>query len=142
MVNLDYTLWIQMVNFLLLIVILHFLLYKPILGIIEKRKSKFESNAQEVQSLQKTIDQKMAEYEEKLRQAKIAAMTRRQEQVGEGTAEAQKIIDAVRADIPALLETFQSQLDRQIAAAKQTLQEQSHDISKEIAEKVLGRPLQ
>ena len=38
MVSLDYSLGIQVVNFLLLIFILNLLLYKPILGMIDRRK--------------------------------------------------------------------------------------------------------
>ncbi len=79
MVSLDYSLGIQIVNFLLLIFILNVLLYKPILGMIDKRKKQFEASAAEIRRLQETVEQKMAAYEEKLRQAKAAAVEQKNE---------------------------------------------------------------
>jgi len=43
MVELNSTVWIQMANFLLLIFILNFLLYKPVLKIIEKGIKRLKS---------------------------------------------------------------------------------------------------
>ena len=48
MVSLDYSLGIQIVNFLLLIFILNVLLYKPILGLIDKRKKQLEDSETEI----------------------------------------------------------------------------------------------
>ncbi|MBN2190552.1 MAG: ATP synthase F0 subunit B, partial [Candidatus Aureabacteria bacterium] len=48
MIDLNSTLLVQMVNFLLLILILNFLLYKPVFKIIEKRNKKIEESNEEV----------------------------------------------------------------------------------------------
>ena len=79
MVSLDYSLGIQIVNFLLLIFILNLLLYKPILGIIDRRKKQLADSEAEIHRLQETVEQKMAAYEEKLRQAKAKAVEQKNE---------------------------------------------------------------
>ena len=141
MVSLDYSLGIQIVNFLLLIFILNVLLYKPILGMIDKRKKQFEDSDAEIRRLQETVEQKMAAYEEKLRQAKAAAVEQKNEIIRQGAEEAKTVIDAVRAEIPAMMEQFHTRMDAEIGAAKKILTDHSQQLSVEIAEKVLGRSL-
>lgn len=142
MVSLDYSLGIQIVNFILLIFILNRLLYKPLLGMIDKRKQQFAESEAEIKRLQETVERKMAAYEEKLRQAKVTAIEQKNEIIRQGAEEAKEIIDAVRTEIPDLMEQFQARMEEEIDAAKRTLTGQSQKLSVEIAEKVLGRSLQ
>lgn len=141
MVSLDYSLGIQIVNFLLLIFILNVLLYKPILGLIDKRKKQFEDSETEIRRLQKTVEEKMAAYEEKLHQAKAAAVEQKNEIIRQGAEEAKTVIDAVRAEIPEMMERFQARMDGEIGAAKKILTDHSQQLSVEITEKILGRRL-
>jgi F-type H+-transporting ATPase subunit b len=138
-VSLDYSLGIQIINFILLIFILNRLLYKPLLGMIDKRKRQFEEAEAEVKRLKETVDRKMAAYEEKLRQAKVDAVEQKNEIIRQGADEAKAMIDAVRAEIPGLMEQFQARMEREIGAARRILSNQSQKLSVEIAEKVLGR---
>jgi F-type H+-transporting ATPase subunit b len=140
-VSLDYTLGIQIINFLLLIVILNVLLFKPILGMIDRRKKRFEDSEAEIRRLRETVEQKMAAYEEKLRLAKAAAVEQKNEIVRQGAEEARTVIDAVRAEIPGMMEQFHARMDGEIGAAKNILADHSGQLSVQIAEKVLGRSL-
>ncbi len=142
MIDIDYTLWIQLVNFIVLIFILNVLLYKPILGIMDKRKQQFDGARDEVRTLHESVEKKMAEYEEAVRKAKQAAMEQKAEYVKEGAEEARKIVDAVRGVIPKMMEEFQGKMNREIEEARGVLKNQSQRLSLEIAEKVLGRSLQ
>ena len=141
MVSLDYSLGIQIINFLLLIFILNLLLYKPILGLIEKRKKQFEESETEIKRLQTTVEEKMAAYEEKLRQAKTAAIEQKNEIIRQGAEEARAVTDAVRAEIPGMMERFQTKMAVEIDAANKILADHSRQLSVEIAEKILGRSL-
>jgi F-type H+-transporting ATPase subunit b len=141
-VSLDYSLGIQIVNFILLIFILNRLLFQPLLGMIDKRKQQFAESEAEIRRLQETVEQKMAAYEEKLRQAKADAVEGKTEIIRQGAEEAKSIVDAVRAEIPGLMEQFQVRMQGEIDTAKRTLAGQSQKLSVEIAEKVLGRSLQ
>ncbi|PKN34862.1 MAG: hypothetical protein CVU61_05715 [Deltaproteobacteria bacterium HGW-Deltaproteobacteria-19] len=142
MIDIDSTLWLQMVNFIALVFIMNVLLYKPILGIMEKRKQQFDGARDEVRDLHSTVEKKMAEYEEAVRKAKQTAMEQKAEYVKEGADEARKIVDAVRGVIPKMMEEFQGKMNREIDEARGVLKNQSRRLSLEIAEKVLGRSLQ
>ena len=142
MVDINLTLFIQMANFLVLIVILNYLLYKPILTILDKRKQRLDESDDEIKRLNLTVEQKAAEYEEKLRQAKQRALDKKGEILKEAADSAKAIIDEKRSKIPAMLAEFQARVSQEVEGARQVLKGQSQKISAEIAEKVLGRSLQ
>ncbi|HRT27282.1 MAG TPA: ATP synthase F0 subunit B [Syntrophales bacterium] len=139
MVSIDYTLFIQIVNFLALIAILHVLLYKPILRIMQERENRLKASEEEVKSLYQTIERKTAEYEEKIRLAKMEAMNQRNEIQKQGALEAQRIIEAAREEISRMTEEFKEKLAKEMEEARKILAAQSRNISFEIAERVLGR---
>lgn len=141
MVSIDYSLGIQIINFVLLIFILNRLLYKPLLGMIDKRKQTFADSEAEVRRLGETIEQQSAAYEEQLLRAKAAAVEEKNEILRKGAEEARAITDAVRAEIPGQIEQFQVRMEQEIEAAKRILAGHSQRLSIEIAEKVLGRSL-
>jgi len=139
MVDINSTLFIQIINFLALIFILNQLLYKPILQIMDRRKGIFDSTEAEIKRLQDTIDQKMAEYEAKIAQAKGEAMAQRGEIQKEGAEKGKEILDGARVEIQKMMDDFQIRLTQEVDGARTVLRSQSERISKEIAEKVLGR---
>ncbi|MBW2630304.1 MAG: ATP synthase F0 subunit B [Deltaproteobacteria bacterium] len=139
MVELNFTVWIQMVNFILLIFILNFLLYKPVLKIIEKRNKKLEMSDEEVKSLNKTIERNMAEYEGKVRQARAEAVVQRDGIEEEGTEQGKAIIGKVRDEISEKLGDFKTRLQNETDKARGVLRDQTGTIATDISEKVLGR---
>jgi F-type H+-transporting ATPase subunit b len=141
-ISIDYTLWVQMANFLILMFILNLLLYKPILGIIDKRKKQLQDTEEEIKRLNQSVEERMAAYEEKLRQAKMDAVVKKQEIIKEGAERAKSIIDAAKGEIPGMMEKFHGEMNREVDEARRTLTNQSKKISVEIAEKLLGRSLQ
>jgi len=141
-ISIDYTLWIQMANFLILMLILNFLLYKPILGIIDKRKKQLQDTEEEIKRLNQTVEERMAAYEEKLRLAKMEALGQKHEIMKEGAEQAKSFIDAAKGEIPGMMEKFHAEMNREVSEARRILTDQSRKISIEIAEKLLGRSLQ
>jgi len=142
MVNIDSTLFIQLVLFLLLIWILNQVLYKPLLRIMDRRKEILDKAQEEVKTVQETIDRRVAEYEEKIRAAKMEAMGQKGDLAKEGAEAAKAITDKAKAEIAAMMGEFQAKLEKELAAAREVLRNQSIRISSEIAEKVLGRSIQ
>ena len=138
----DYTLLIQMVIFLSLIFVLNILLYKPILAIIERRKKQLEESENEIKLFNESVEKRVAEYEEKLKQAKIKGSELKKEIIQEGVNQAKNIVDVVRNEIPVIAREFQEKMDKEVEKAKLILDSHSKKLSLEIAQKVLGRPVQ
>jgi F-type H+-transporting ATPase subunit b len=138
----DLTLLVQMVIFLGLVFILNQILYKPILSIIDRRKKQLEESENEIQLFNDSVEKKVAEYEEKLKLAKLTASEQKKEIIEEGANQAKKIVDAVRNEIPAMAREFQQKMDAEIQKAQAVLDGHSKQLSLEIAQKILGRPVQ
>jgi len=138
-IKIDYTMLIQMVNFLLLIVILNQLLYKPILGIIDRRKKQAQDTEEEITRINQSVAVRIAAYEEKLRQAKTDALEKKTEIIKEGADQAKGLIEAARSEIPGMMEQFHGEMNKEVSEARSILTGQSQKISVEIAEKLLGR---
>jgi F0F1-type ATP synthase membrane subunit b/b' len=96
----------------------------------------------EIKLFNDSVNKKAAEYDEKLNKAKTSASDLKKEIIGEGTAQAKSIVDAVRNEIPLMSQEFQKRMDAEMQAARQILEGQSRKLSLEIAEKVLGRRVQ
>ena len=138
----DYTLLIQIVTFLLLIYILNHLLFKPILNIIDRRKKQLEELENEIKLFNDSVNKRVSEYDEKLKQAKTNASELKKEIIKEGDDQAKSIVDIVRGEIPLMTQEFQKKMEKEMQAARKILDNQSRKLSLEIAEKVLGRSVQ
>jgi F-type H+-transporting ATPase subunit b len=138
----DITLLYQAAIFLGLVYILNVLLYKPILSIIDRRKKQLEEAENEIKLFNESVEKRVAEYEEKLKQAKVKASELKKEIIQEGANQAKKIIDVVRNEIPAIAREFQQKMDKEVEKAKLVLDGRSKSLSLEIAQKILGRPVQ
>jgi F-type H+-transporting ATPase subunit b len=142
MISIDQTLFIQVVNFLVLIFVLNILLYKPILGIIDRRNRRIAESDEKVKELNESVEQKMAEYEEKLRQAKLEAMEQKNKIEQEGSEEGERLIEGAKSEISQMVEVFHVKMGKEIDEVRGILKGQSQKISGEIADKVLGRSVQ
>lgn len=138
----DFTLLVQMFLFVMLVLVLNRLLYKPILFTIDRRKKQLEELENEVNLFSESVEKKAAEYEEKLKQAKTKASEMKKEIIQEGADQAKNIVDAVRNEIPVIAKEFQQKMDKEVEKAKMVLDGHSQRLSMEIARKILGRPVQ
>ena len=105
MVDLNITLWIQLANFLVTLVVLNYLLISPIRKIIRKRKDNVEGLIGEIEAFTAEKQQLLDEYESELRKAREAAAIYRKDGKVMGELE--------RAYIPWIVRTIYS-ADRQL----------------------------
>ncbi|MCD6153954.1 MAG: ATP synthase F0 subunit B [Syntrophobacterales bacterium] len=141
MLEINSTLWIQIANFLIMIFLLNFLLFKPILNVMERRKNHLQDLDEEVKSLDSEVKKKMADYEEKLREARLEAMNQKNEIQLKASEEGKGVIDETRREISQIVEESNKKMDKEIAIAMEALKSQSEKISVEISEKILGRSI-
>jgi len=141
-IQVDSSLLLQIINFVALIFILNFLLYKPLLAMMDKRKHIIDGGKEEIDRLHRTVTEKMAAYEAKLLATKVEALGKNKELIKEGSEQAQALIADANREIQASMEEFHQKLQTEVRAARELLNNQSQVLSVEIAEKVLGRRLQ
>ncbi len=142
MVSIDSTMWFQMANFLILMFVLNVVLFKPILRVLERREKHFQGLDEEVKSLDQSVEEKMANYEEKLRQARLEAMNEKNEIQQKASGEGKSKMDEARNEILQIFDDFKQKIDKEMSSARKILKTQAEKISVEISEKVLGRSIQ
>jgi len=140
-INLDITFIFQIVNFILLMLVLNILLYKPIRKILADRSAEIAGGHAKAVEVDKDVQDKMAQYEARLREAKTKASDERGVMKKDALVEESSILDKARKEATDSLNILKSQVAKEAAGAREFLKEQTLSLSLEISEKVLGRRL-
>ena len=73
MINIDLAFVIQLINFLILILVLNLLLYRPIRKVLAERQGRIAEAKGRSESIEQDLQAKMAEYEARLKAMKSGA---------------------------------------------------------------------
>ncbi len=141
MINVDGAVLFQVVNFLVLMLGLHFLLYKPIRKVLAERDSEIAASQQRTAAVDKEVQEKMALYESKLQLVKSKASEEKNGIIKKAREEESEIIEKSRLAAASELASIQKRVAREAEEARGFLREQAQSIATEICEKVLGRSL-
>lgn len=141
MIELNLAFLIQFINFIVLLFILNALLYKPLRKILAERRKAIADAKDKGESVDSLVQQKMEQYEAKLRDARNEASAKRGDALNSALAEESAILEKARGEASASLESIKSKVAAEAASAREALKQQSEAISGEICEKILGRSL-
>ncbi len=135
----DITLWITIVQALILTFILNSILIKPIMRTLEGRRAKFEGLKSEIDELSASAEKALKDYERGLAEARAKAQAEREALRAQGREEEKKILEAAMKEAEAYKEKALKELQAQLESVRKTLLGQVEVFSKAVAEKVLGR---
>lgn len=141
MINIDIVFLFQVVNFLVLLFLLNILLYKPIRKALSDRETEVAASRERTLSVDLEVQEKMARYEEKLREVKAGAAEERNLTLREARAEESRILEAARNDASESLTEIRGAIRTEAAKAETYLRNQAESLSRVISEKILGRSL-
>jgi F-type H+-transporting ATPase subunit b len=110
----------QAVNFLILLAILTKLVYKPILGVLDKRKKMIEDNVKNTEEIETRLAKIEEEKDKIMSEASEKAMAAVEKAKKEAEEEKQKILVNAKKEISSLAERYRGQLKEE---KKQMLQE-------------------
>lgn len=139
MIELNWTILVQMFNFLLLMFVLNKILYQPILKIIAERDAKVAEGKQQVKELAEEGSRMVAVYNEKLQAAKVEAMATKANARKQSAEQVNKVIEEARKNAEQIMVQVRQQVADEIAAAKKQLEPELASMANTIAEQVLGR---
>lgn len=141
MISLNITFIFQLVNFLLLMMVLNVLLYRPIRKILADRAAEIAGGHEKAAEVDRDVQEKMALYETRLREAKAKASEERGVMKKDALAEETAVLDKARKEATDSMNLLKGQVAKEAASAREFLREQTRSLSLEICEKVLGRRL-
>jgi len=137
-INLDLAFFIQIINFGILVLILNLFLYKPLRAILAKRRQEIESSRERANDVDQQVQEKMAQYESRLRDAKAQVGAKRAELVKEAQAEESTLLEKARSEATASLSSIRDRIAKESSDARGMLQQQAQMLSGDICEKFWG----
>jgi F-type H+-transporting ATPase subunit b len=139
MIDLNYTLFVQLANFLFLIIAMHFLLLKPILRHMDERDGSIENANLEAADTAKRAELLVADYEAEMAYARGQANQVYQALQQEGMAEARSKVSAAKAEAQQAIEKAMAEVQGEAAKAREILKAEMAKLPGQIASKILGR---
>ena len=141
MIEINFTLVIQLVNFLILMVILNFLLFKPILRVLDEREKLVRESTEIRERFNTLSDDGISRYEKQILDAKQEAMNIRTGVRSTVMAEFRKqVLEAKEAGLGEL-EKSRQEIAREAEKSRATLMNEVEGLGTRIASKLTGREL-
>ena len=138
MIELDHTILIQLVNFLITMVVLNYLLIKPVRNQIAARKELTHGYENEIEKFTAEASHKIADYERALSEARAQASLSREALKAEGAAEEQKLVQSAQSEAQAYLQTSREQVAKDAKTAMDSLLSQVNTFAEKAMSKILG----
>ena len=139
LIDIDLTVVIQFIIFLVLLILLSKLVFKPFLEIMKERSENIEGARDKATVLDSEADEKFASYEEQIKTARKEAAAVRGKFREEGEVKANEILNGARAKTEAKITAARKKTQQSVTTAQAALQQQADEVAKSIATKLLGR---
>ena len=139
MIQLNYTLLIQLINFIILLLVLNAILYKPILNKIREREARIQGDRDKAGELAKSIEDQETQHEEALASARQTAAQEKGALLAEAKKTESDILGKARDESAKIVDEMKASINKEAAQVRTALQEQMAPLAQSIAEKLLGR---
>jgi F-type H+-transporting ATPase subunit b len=139
MIDLDYTFFVQLVNFLITLTVLNLILFRPIRGVIKKRAEVMKEKMTSIETFTTQAESKLANYKAALSGARIEAQQVRVTLKAEGVATEASVLAAAGSEAAGKIAAARKEIDGEKQAALKALQNKVAGYASSVAEKVLSR---
>lgn len=139
MISLDFTVVIQVINFLVIVFVAKKMIYEPMLSNIENRDNKISKLISASDSLKSEIATSKKEYEEKLQKVR-AEVAEYQKNIREQTLkETAEKVSKVKEEVTSGIASARSELEKAVVTARASLEKDAEQLSQVIIEKIIGK---
>ncbi len=141
MIAIDWTLYAQIINFLLLVFLLNVVLFRPIRSAIRDRQAKLLAQEAEINLL---LDQGRSledEIKEKLAAARREGAGARENLKQEGAQAEASLLEEVKHQVEVEWATVEKKIKADMTKARQSLKKEARTFAQLLATKILGREL-
>jgi F-type H+-transporting ATPase subunit b len=139
MIDINVSFFYQLANFLVLLIALNFILYKPVRQIMHEREQSISSALGDAKSAQERMQNLLDTYNTSLAEAKQKAATTYNVLYQQGLDAQRDMIAAERAKAGEMLDKARTEILAASAAARADLRKEAERLSQEITAKLLGR---
>ncbi|CAM2066624.1 ATP synthase subunit b [Sulfidibacter corallicola] len=125
--------------FLVLIVVLNNLIFKPIVEKLDERARRIKDGAEAKKSADKTVEESLAALNNARVEARREAQNKRLEILKESEMAREVIITSAKEKALGMVQAAATELDQQVEKAKSTLREETKGMADQIVASVLSR---
>jgi F-type H+-transporting ATPase subunit b len=137
----DITIFYQFANFLILLILLNFLLFKPVIRALKKREGAIQSLAERVEKAKQDTKGFEKQYGEVTHEKKKPILESKDAALSEANTGATKIIEKARLELTEELSKIKGEIEREGKKVYETLRTDVDRLSGDVAEKILKRSL-
>ncbi len=141
MIDIDWTLFAQILNFLVLVFLLNMVLFKPIRKILLERKARLSAFETDIAGLADNRLSTLGKVDEELVQARREGLGLREGLRQEGSQAEGTLLEQVKREVEAEWTRVEAQIKQDVAKARDALGAQAQDFAMALATKILGRKL-
>ena len=142
MLSIDGTMILQIANFLVLLVVMNIILYKPIRGILAKRDEEMASRQKMIDDYQGRVQDNEEAIESGMVSARKEGYQEKESLKDLGQEEEKGVLQEAGAAVERKLTAAKKEIEAKVTAARETLESEITGFSNELAEKILGRSVQ
>lgn len=139
MIDINSSLFLQLVNFIVLLIALNFILFKPIGQIMHEREQGISSAFGDAKTSQDRMQSLLDRYNTSLAEAKLKSMTAYNTVYQQGLDAQRDMVAAERAKAGEALDKARAEISAASAAARIDLGKEAGKLSQDITAKLLGR---
>ena len=139
MIDINITLLIQLVNFIVLLIVLNFILFKPIRQVMQEREQGISSALGDARNASDRMQSILDQYNASLADAKQKAATLYNTVYQQGLDAQRDMIAAERAKAGEMLDKARTEIAAATATARGELKTEAEKLSQDITSKLLGR---
>lgn len=141
MINVDVTLFIQMANFLLLLVLMNLVLYRPIRRLVAQRNELVSKQRAGIDKAESEAQRAIREFEERLKAARAAGREKVQEMKEAAYRVEKDLLSQAAEEAAREVQAVRERVQKEIGQVRTQLQAQIQVFSKDMAQRILGRSL-
>jgi F-type H+-transporting ATPase subunit b len=139
--DLEFTLPLLIVVFLLLIFPINRLIFRPIFRVLDSRKDRIDGNRARAELLSKQAEEVLARYEHSVREVREDAERDRRERLDAARSEAAQRTAEVRAGAERDFGRAREEIAAALDQARASLRAQAENLANEAAARILGRSI-
>ncbi len=140
-VDLDFTLFVQLGLFLVLLFVLKPTLFDPMMRLFEEREKRIDGKKKSAREVDEQSAKADAKYQAILAKAREAGAAERDALRAEGVKREAALMTDVRAEVAATLERGRTAIGNEEKSARAELQREAQSLARHAASRVLGREI-
>jgi len=139
MIDIDWTLFVQIANFLFLVFLLNMVLFRPIRGILQERQQLIAGMQTDISTLTESEQGVRQDIQSELLAARKSGINKRDMIKQEGSAVEAGLLEKAKAEADEEMARMIAKIKADVAAAREALRPQVESFALDLATKILGR---